>query len=107
MDRVRSDPDLLDDDAPFEIDDDNGPISPSTPRTPPPTSPPPGPTPGSSSSSPPPTAADWLLVARLPGGVVVQVPLAPPRSGGWRTCRPVGIYQASAAVTRRYHEENR
>ena len=39
--------------------------------------------------------ADWILVAHLPGGSGVQVPLAPSTSGNWRRCRPIGIYPAA------------
>jgi hypothetical protein len=49
--------------------------------------------------------ADWLLVACLPGGRVVQVPVAPPRSGSWRMCRPIGIYEAGAALAALYEED--
>jgi hypothetical protein len=50
--------------------------------------------------------ADWLMVARIPGAIVV-VPLAPPRSGDPRQCRPIGIYEPSHALTRRYEEDSR
>ncbi|MFN8108899.1 MAG: hypothetical protein U0Y82_03510 [Thermoleophilia bacterium] len=45
--------------------------------------------------------ADWLMVARIPGGLIL-VPLAPARSGEARKCRPIGIYEPSAALARRY-----
>ena len=50
--------------------------------------------------------ADWLMVARLPEGVVV-VPLAPPRADDLRRCRPIGIYEPSRALVVRYEEDSR
>jgi hypothetical protein len=50
--------------------------------------------------------ADWLMVARLPEGVVV-VPLAPPRGGDPRKCRPIGIYEPSRSLVERYEEDSR
>lgn len=50
--------------------------------------------------------ADWLMVARTPGAVVV-VPLAPPRSGDPTKCRPIGIYEPSRALAQRYEEDSR
>ena len=50
--------------------------------------------------------ADWLMVARIPGTVVV-VPLASSRSGDSRKCRPIGVYEASAALIGRYEEDSR
>jgi len=50
--------------------------------------------------------ADWLMVARIPGTVVV-VPLAPPRGSDPGKCRPLGIYVPSRALTRRYDEDSR
>jgi hypothetical protein len=41
--------------------------------------------------------ADWLLVARVEAGVVM-VPLAAPRDGVRRRCRPIGIYPANAGL---------
>ena len=49
--------------------------------------------------------ADWLMVARLPEGIVV-VPLAPPRSGDQRRCRPIGIYAPSRSLVERYEEDS-
>jgi hypothetical protein len=46
-------------------------------------------------------AADWLMVGSVPG-LVICVPLAPPRSGDVRRCRPIGIYQPSAKDRIRY-----
>jgi hypothetical protein len=50
--------------------------------------------------------ADWLMVARIPGAIVL-VPLAPPRSGDPRQCRPIGIYEPSRALVERYEEDSR
>jgi hypothetical protein len=50
--------------------------------------------------------ADWLMVARIPGAVVV-VPLAPPRSGDPRRCRPIGIYEPCQALVERYEKDSR
>lgn len=50
--------------------------------------------------------ADCLMVARIPGDIVV-VPLAAPRSGDPRRCRPIGIYRASPASIARYEEDSR
>jgi hypothetical protein len=50
--------------------------------------------------------ADWLMVARVPGTIVV-VPLAPPRSGDPRKCRPIGIYEPSPTLAERYQEDAR
>ena len=49
--------------------------------------------------------ADWLMVARIPGAIVL-VPLAPSRNGDPRRCRPIGIYEPSRALTRRYEEDS-
>lgn len=48
--------------------------------------------------------ADWLMIARVPGDVVI-VPLAPPKSGDSRKCRPIGIYPASQSVVKRYYAD--
>lgn len=50
--------------------------------------------------------ADWLMAARIPGAFVV-VPLAPPRSGDPRQCRPIGIYEPSRSLIERYEEDSR
>jgi hypothetical protein len=50
--------------------------------------------------------ADWLMVARVPGAIVV-VPLAAPRSGVPRNCRPIGIYESSRTFVERYVEDSR
>lgn len=45
--------------------------------------------------------ADWLMIATIPG-LIICVPLAPPHSGDYRKCRPIGLYKASAADRKRY-----
>ncbi len=50
-------------------------------------------------------AADWLMIADV-GGTIVQVPLAPARSGDPRQCRPIGVYAATSAQIQRYREES-
>jgi hypothetical protein len=104
MARQRFDPELLDDHDPFEIDDDNWPhlvkhypyspddvlrawADPNRIFV------------AATAEGP----ADWLFVARVEDRVV-QVPLAAPRDGGWRRCRPIGIYVASAALAALYEE---
>jgi hypothetical protein len=49
--------------------------------------------------------ADWLMVARVPGAIVL-VPLAPARSDDPRRCRPIGIYEPSRSVIARYLEDS-
>jgi hypothetical protein len=49
--------------------------------------------------------ADWLMVAEVPGGDILVVPLAKPRSADVRKARPIGLYQASVWLKRRYLEE--
>ena len=51
-------------------------------------------------------SADWLMVARIPGAIIL-VPLAPPRSGDPRRCRPIGIYVPSRSLIERYEEDSR
>jgi len=46
------------------------------------------------------------MVARIPGTMVV-VPLAPPRNGDPRKCRPIGVYEPSGALAKRYQEDSR
>jgi hypothetical protein len=50
--------------------------------------------------------ADWLMVARLPEGIVV-VPLAPPRAEDLRKRRPIGVYEPSRKLAERYEEDSR
>lgn len=47
--------------------------------------------------------AHWLLVTEVED-VVVTVPLAPPRSGDPRKCRPIGLYMASQTEQDRYRQ---
>jgi hypothetical protein len=46
--------------------------------------------------------ADWLLVAQVPGGDFLCCPLAPPRSGDPRRCRPIGLYRAGVVLVTVY-----
>lgn len=48
--------------------------------------------------------AHWLMVSEVAGRVLV-VPLATPNSGDGRKCRPIGCYEASAALAVRYRED--
>jgi hypothetical protein len=48
--------------------------------------------------------AHWLMVAEVAGRILV-VPLAPPRSGDPRRCRPIGCYAAAEHLARRYLED--
>ena len=48
--------------------------------------------------------ANWLMVADV-AGRVLTVPLARPRSGDPRRCRPIGCYLASDQLARRYRED--
>jgi hypothetical protein len=48
--------------------------------------------------------AHWLMVAEIAGDVLV-VPIAPSRSGNLRYCRPIGCYIASAHLAARYRED--
>ena len=50
-------------------------------------------------------AADWLMVAEVPGGDVLVVPLAPPRRGDARKARPIGVYRASEWLKQQYFDE--
>lgn len=50
--------------------------------------------------------AHWLLVAEL-GGRVLVVPLAPPRSGDVRKCRPIGCYEVTGQLADQYREDLR
>ena len=94
----RFDPDLLDDEDPFEIDvqaahlfkhpdlgiDDIRDVWASDPLFYP--------------AKPP---AHWLMCAEVAGRDLV-VPLAPSRSGDTSRCRPIGCYQAAPALAERY-----
>jgi hypothetical protein len=48
--------------------------------------------------------AHWLMVAEVSGQVLV-VPLAPPRSGDPSRCRPIGCYVAADHLSKRYKED--
>lgn len=48
--------------------------------------------------------AHWLMVSEVAGQVLV-VPLAPPNSGDPRRCRPIGCYVASAHLAKKYRED--
>ena len=98
MAEERFDPDLLDEQDPFEIDsqaahlfkhphlgiDDINDVWASGPLFYP--------------AVPP---AHWLMCAEVEGRVLV-VPLAPSRSGNPTRCRPIGCYEASAGLTTRF-----
>src|SRR6266498_3053351 len=47
--------------------------------------------------------ADWLLVAQVPGDHLCS-PLAPPKSGDHRKCRPIGLYRAGVLLVTMYTE---
>jgi len=102
-DEERFDPDLLDDEEPFEVDDqlahlfkhealglaevyevwESEPLF--YPAVPP---------------------AHWLLVGEV-GGRVLVVPLAPPRSGDPRKCRPIGCYAVHGTTAEDYRTDIR
>jgi hypothetical protein len=46
-------------------------------------------------------AADWLMLAYVPG-LVICVPLAPPRSGDATQCRPIGLKKPRSEDRVRY-----
>lgn len=48
--------------------------------------------------------ADWLMVADVSGRVLV-VPLARPDSNDPTKCRPIGCYEAAEHLARRYEED--
>jgi hypothetical protein len=48
--------------------------------------------------------AHWLMVAQIAGRVLV-VPLAPPDSGDESKCRPIGCYVAAEHLAARYRED--
>jgi hypothetical protein len=49
--------------------------------------------------------ADWLMVAEVPGGEILMVPLAKPRSADRTKARPIGLYRAGQQLRRRYLKE--
>lgn len=46
--------------------------------------------------------ADWLMLAEVPGGLIICVPLAPPNSEEYTRCRPIGLYSAVTELRNRY-----
>ena len=48
--------------------------------------------------------AHWLMVAEV-SGKVLMVPLAPSRSGNPSRCRPIGCYLAAENLAKRYKED--
>jgi len=48
--------------------------------------------------------AHWLMCAEVSGRVLV-VPLAPPRSGDPRRCRPIGCYEATHELATQYRRD--
>ena len=48
--------------------------------------------------------AHWLMVGEV-GGRVLVVPLAPPDSGDPARCRPIGCYEAADHLKKRYRED--
>lgn len=48
-------------------------------------------------------AAEWLMVAQTPGEPALVVPLAPPQSGDSSRARPIGIYPATGSLLAAYH----
>ncbi len=48
--------------------------------------------------------AHWLMVSEIAGRVLV-VPLAPPDSGDPSECRPIGCYDAAVDLVTRYRED--
>ena len=103
MGRERLDPDLVDWDDPFELDDDNefhllshehytaGDLSDILANDA-------VLFPADTEKGP----ADWLLVGQPPGEPPLVVPLAPPQSLFPTKVRPIGIYRAPAALTAGY-----
>lgn len=49
--------------------------------------------------------ADWLMLGEIPGGLIICVPVAPPNSGNYRLCRPIGLYSAVTRMRERYLSE--
>jgi hypothetical protein len=47
-------------------------------------------------------AADWIMLAYVPDVLVISVPLAPPRSGNWTQCRPIGLDRAKSGDRKKY-----
>jgi hypothetical protein len=49
--------------------------------------------------------ADWLMLGEIPGGLIISVPLAPPKSEDYKRCRPIGLYEAVTRMRTRYLSE--
>ncbi len=49
--------------------------------------------------------ADWLMVAEIPGGDILVVPLAPSRHGDVHKARPIGVYRAGELLAQHYLDE--
>ena len=47
--------------------------------------------------------ADWIMIGETPG-IVLKVPLAPPKEPDPTKCRPIGLYRANAGERKRYRE---
>lgn len=47
--------------------------------------------------------ADWIMLGEIPGAIL-SVPLAPANSGSAARCRPIGIHTATADECRTYLE---
>lgn len=47
--------------------------------------------------------ADWLMVAEVPGGEVLCVPLV--ATSSWKKLRPIGVYRASQKLVTRYLDD--
>ena len=56
----------------------------------------------------PPEAGDahWLMVGEI-DGVLITVPLAPPKSGDPAKCRPIGIFKTGSGLRTKYLEDTR
>ena len=46
-----------------------------------------------------------MMVAEVPGGDILMIPLAKPNSGDPRKARPIGLYEAGPSLKERYLEE--
>ena len=49
--------------------------------------------------------ADWILVGKPPGEPPLAVPLAPANSGDPRRTRPIGIFPASGGLLDKYQSD--
>lgn len=49
--------------------------------------------------------ADWLMVAEVPGGRVLVVPLATSNYSGYLKMRPVGVFDAAQHLLDRYRAD--